>query len=69
VLATGEVVPCCLDNDAVMKLGSLKEQSLSDIVYGKRATDMIDGFKEGRCSEEMCLKCAYKERFNPKNGH
>ncbi len=63
VLATGEVVPCCLDNDAVMKLGSLKEESLHDIVYGKRATEMIEGFKVGHCSEEMCLKCSYKSRF------
>ena len=64
VLATGEVIPCCLDNDAVMKLGSLKEQSLEEIVYGKRATSMINGFKKSYCSEEMCLKCAYKSRFN-----
>ena len=64
VLATGEVIPCCLDNDAVMRLGSLKEQSLDEIVYGKRAIDMINGFKKGLCSEEMCLKCSYKSRFN-----
>ena len=64
VLANGDVVPCCLDSEAVMKLGNLKEQSLKDVVYGKRASDMINGFKEGKCSEEMCLKCSYKERFN-----
>jgi len=64
VLATGEVVPCCLDNDAVMKLGNLKEHSLEEIVYGKRATAMINGFKVGECSEEMCQKCSYKRRFN-----
>ena len=64
VLANGDVIPCCLDNDAVMKLGNVKEQSLKEIVYGKRATDMIEGFKAGQCSEEMCLKCSYKDRFN-----
>ncbi|CAA6805679.1 MAG: Radical SAM protein [uncultured Sulfurovum sp.] len=64
VLANGDVIPCCLDNDAVMKLGNVKEQSLKDIVQGKRATDMIKGFREGQCSEEMCLKCSYKDRFN-----
>jgi len=64
VLATGEVVPCCLDNDAVMKLGNLKEHRLEEIVYGKRATAMINGFKVGECSEEMCQKCSYKGRFN-----
>jgi len=64
ILANGDVIPCCLDNDAVMKLGNVKEQSLKEIVYGKRATDMREGFKVGQCSEEMCLKCSYKDRFN-----
>jgi radical SAM protein with 4Fe4S-binding SPASM domain len=64
VLANGDVIPCCLDNDAVMKLGNLKEQSLKEIVHEKRATAMRDGFKVGQCSEEMCLKCSYKDRFN-----
>lgn len=64
ILANGDVIPCCLDNDAVIKLGNIKEQSLKEIVHGKRATDMIEGFKQGLCSEEMCLKCSYKDRFN-----
>ena len=63
VLATGEVIPCCLDNDAVMKLGSLKDDNLHDILHGKRANDMIEGFKKSYCSEEMCQKCSYKSRF------
>ena len=64
VLANGDVIPCCLDNDAIMKLGNLKEQSLEMIVHGTRATNMREGFKVSKCSEEMCLKCSYKERFN-----
>jgi len=64
ILANGDVIPCCLDNDAVMKLGNVKEQSLKEIVHGKRATAMREGFKVGQCSEEMCLKCSYKDRFN-----
>lgn len=63
VLANGDVIPCCLDNDAVMKLGNLKEQGLSEILNTKRAIDMREGFKKGICSEEMCLKCSYKKRF------
>lgn len=63
ILANGDVIPCCLDNDAVMKLGSLKEESLKAIVHSTRATAMREGFKVGHCSEEMCLKCSYKNRF------
>jgi len=64
ILANGDVIPCCLDNDAVMKLGNLNEQDLKTIVHGRRATQMREGFKEALCSEEMCLKCSYKDRFN-----
>jgi radical SAM protein with 4Fe4S-binding SPASM domain len=64
ILANGDVVPCCLDSEAVIKLGSLKSDALKDILYDKKATSMVLGFKKGECSEELCLKCSYKERFN-----
>ena len=64
ILSDGKVIPCCLDNDAVMELGNLKSDSLAKILYNKRATTMLNGFKEALCSEEMCLKCSYKNRFN-----
>ena len=64
ILASGEVVPCCLDGKGVITLGSLHKQSLRDIILSDRATQMRDGFREGRCSEELCLRCSYKERFN-----
>jgi len=64
ILANGEVIPCCLDSDGVMALGNLHKQRLADVVYGTRATAMIEGFKHAQCSEELCLKCSYKNRFN-----
>ena len=67
ILANGDVIPCCLDNEAVMKLGNLKNEILENILQGKRASAIRDGFKKGYCSEEMCLKCSYKNRFNEKN--
>ncbi len=64
ILANGDVVPCCLDNEAIMRLGNLKIETLENILYGQRATAMRDGFKEAYCSEELCQKCSYKSRFN-----
>ena len=64
ILADGKVIPCCLDNAAVMELGNIKNRSLKDILYGERATSMVDGFKKEVCSEELCQRCSYKERFN-----
>lgn len=64
ILASGKIVPCCLDCDGVIELGDLHEQSLKDILSAKRAVNMIEGFKENRAVEELCQKCSYKERFN-----
>ncbi len=63
ILANGDVIPCCLDNEAVMRLGNLQDDTLNNILNTKRAKDIRDGFKEGYCSEEMCQKCSYKSRF------
>ncbi|SFV57523.1 Molybdenum cofactor biosynthesis enzyme and related Fe-S oxidoreductases [hydrothermal vent metagenome] len=63
ILASGEVVPCCLDGEGIMSLGSLQKHSLSEIILGDRAKAIVDGFKEGKCSEELCLRCSYKDRF------
>ncbi len=64
ILASGKVVPCCLDCDGVIELGDLHEESLDHILSNRRATNMIEGFKEGKAVEELCQKCSYKERFN-----
>jgi len=64
ILASGKVVPCCLDCDGIIELGDLHENSLKEIVTSKRASAMISGFKEGKAVEELCQKCSYKERFN-----
>ena len=67
VLASGKVVPCCLDCDGVIELGDLHIDSLNDILGSKRAMHMVKGFKEGKAIEELCQKCSYKDRFNDMN--
>ena len=64
ILASGKVVPCCLDCDGIIELGDLHQESLSDILTSNRAVNMIEGFKEGKAVEELCQKCSYKNRFN-----
>jgi len=64
VLASGKVVPCCLDCDGIIELGDLQKNSLEAIVTSKRASDMLNGFKKGKAVEELCQKCSYKDRFN-----
>ncbi len=64
ILANGDVIPCCLDSEAVMKLGNIKSSLLENILCNTKSTSMVLGFKKGECSEELCLKCSYKDRFN-----
>ncbi|MDD2827953.1 MAG: radical SAM protein [Sulfuricurvum sp.] len=63
ILADGRVVPCCLDGEGIMTLGNLHVTNLGKILSTKRSCDMMDGFSHGKCSEELCQKCSYKERF------
>ena len=64
ILASGKVVPCCLDCDGVMELGDLHLTTLKDILTSSRTTHIVDGFKDGKAVEELCQKCSYKDRFN-----
>jgi len=66
ILASGKVVPCCLDCDGIIELGDLHESTLENILRAKRTVNMIEGFKEGKAIEELCQKCSYKDRFNEK---
>lgn len=64
ILADGRVVPCCLDGEGIMALGNLHVTNLGKILTSKRSLVMSDGFAKGICTEELCQKCSYKERFN-----
>ncbi|OHD85389.1 MAG: radical SAM protein [Sulfuricurvum sp. RIFCSPLOWO2_02_FULL_43_45] len=64
VLSDGRVVPCCLDSEGIMELGNLRETNLGKILKTKRSLAVVNGFAKGICSEELCQKCSYKERFN-----
>lgn len=63
ILADGRVVPCCLDGEGIMALGNLHETNLGKILHAERSTKIREGFAIGKCSEELCQKCSYKERF------
>lgn len=63
ILASGKVVPCCLDCDGVIELGDLHQSRLDKILKEDRTQNIIKGFKEGKAIEELCQKCSYKDRF------
>ncbi len=66
ILADGQVVPCCLDKEAVISLGNLHHQSLDEILQSDRARAMRLGFDSGRLTEELCKHCSFVSRFDRK---
>ncbi len=64
ILASGDVVPCCLDKDACINLGNSFDSGLKEILSSKRVKDIQKGFKNDELIEELCQKCSYRTRFN-----
>ena len=63
ILVDGTVVPCCLDNDGVINLGNIFNNSLDEILESKRYKDIVSGFNNNKLVEELCQKCGYRNRF------
>ena len=63
ILSDGTVVPCCLDSDGVIALGNIFDDDIQEILNSKRATDMVEGFKCGVATEDLCKRCGYAQRF------
>ena len=63
ILSDGTVVPCCLDHNGDIPLGSIFEQSIEEILDSPRAKAMTEGFSCRKASEELCRKCGYARRF------
>ncbi|MBQ3497421.1 MAG: SPASM domain-containing protein [Oscillospiraceae bacterium] len=63
VLVDGTVVPCCLDHEGDLSLGSIFAQPLDEILHSPRAKALYDGFSRRRPCEELCRRCGYASRF------
>lgn len=59
VLADGRVVPCCLDHNGEMALGSLFDSSLEEILTSDRAKAIYEGFSRHEAVEPLCRRCGY----------
>ena len=63
ILSDGTVVPCCLDSDGIINLGNIFEQDVGAILRTPRATAMVESFRCGAASEDLCKRCGYAQRF------
>ena len=63
VLCDGTVVPCCLDRNGTLALGSLERETVEDILAKPRTKEILSGFQQGRAAEPLCRRCGYANRF------
>lgn len=63
ILSDGTVIPCCLDRDGVIALGSAFTDDLAAVLSTPRALAIRDGFKCRRAVEPLCRRCPYARRF------
>jgi len=61
ILSNGDIVPCCLDANCVIKLGNIFDNNLDDIINSERYQNMLNGFKNNYKYEELCKKCNFLE--------
>jgi radical SAM protein with 4Fe4S-binding SPASM domain len=68
IQADGTVVPCCLDKEAVLRLGRIGDQPLPEILDNPRAVSMREGFAANELREELCRRCSFIARFDKRAG-
>ena len=61
ILSNGDVVPCCLDANGVIKLGNIYKDNLDDIINSEKYHNMLNGFNNNHKCEELCKYCNFIE--------
>ena len=61
--SNSDVTICCLDPKAHNSIGSLKKESLKEILESNKYKQYIHEFKQNKISSELCSKCNYRLRF------
>ena len=64
ILSDGNVTPCCLDSDGVIRLGNIFESDLEDIINGDLFKKINNGFNNRRLVCDLCRSCTYRKRFD-----
>lgn len=63
ILANGDVVPCCLDGEGIIKLGNIFKESFKDILNSEYSKEFIKAFEENRLIHNLCKRCGFRSKF------
>ena len=67
VLHDLSVTICCLDPKGHNRIGTLRENSLKEIIESEEYKKLISKLKNNRLCKELCTKCSYRLRFDGKS--
>ena len=62
ILSNGDIVPCCLDTKADIKLGNIYENEINEVLSSEKVKSIINGFKCNKKNEELCKHCNFLEK-------
>ena len=63
ILSNGDVVPCCLDSDGVIKLGNIFNDDINKILNSNLFLRIKNGFQNKKIVCDLCKSCTYRRRF------
>jgi radical SAM protein with 4Fe4S-binding SPASM domain len=61
ILVDGTIVPCCLDSEGIISLGSIYKNEINDIINSNLFKEMKNGFLNNKKIHELCKKCNFYE--------
>lgn len=67
ILQNGSIVPCCFDTKGEINLGNIHQETLQEILKKDRLKNLIEGFKEGHYTENLCKHCSYPQYLASQN--
>ncbi|WP_104747624.1 SPASM domain-containing protein [Helicobacter cetorum] len=59
ILASGVVVPCCMDTNATINLGTIQTTPLKTILNSPKAIAIKTHFLKNQAIEPLCQRCTY----------
>lgn len=62
VLVSGDVVPCCLDSEGIIKFGNIYKENFKDIIGSERFKTFQDSIKRGLPPCALCKKCSFARK-------
>lgn len=61
ILSNGDIVPCCLDSKAILKLGNIFENDLEEVLNSKLFKEINHGFKNNKLVCNLCKNCNFRK--------